>query len=419
MAFTDDFNRADSTAVGNGWVERIDAKWDILGNKLRYLGGGDYRDTQCLRPVAENFGDGTISVEFTRSSTDQSPQAHGRFTVNYFYTAWVLYGVLYLSKVLNRTKTDLGSQSGLTISNGVAYKLSLILSGTTITARLNRVSDGALLGEVVTTDSSITTAGQHGVSAGAAASVIVFDNYSSALTIDAIKSVADIGAGLDSVLATDSSGAKSLADSSMAVESFGISAVAPVSETGGAQDSVSIAVTVSVPDAATGADNPAIVEPPMLSLIERFDGTLSEWTLDAGGGTIQIQTVNNDEKLVLNDTSAGALVSATRAIEGQSAPFCVEADIYAGAGAIAIVEALDALSNVIFSIKLDAGALSGSFDTDNDIASTFALIANRYYGAVFYCDTLSDTVRAWYITGGGSSPSLWTAIGGAKRFSGA
>ena len=47
MAFTDDFNRADSAAVGNGWIERIDAKWEILGNQLRYLGGADYRDAQC------------------------------------------------------------------------------------------------------------------------------------------------------------------------------------------------------------------------------------------------------------------------------------------------------------------------------------------------------------------------------------
>lgn len=418
MAFTDDFNRADSTVVGNDWVERIDAKWDILGNKLRYSGGGDYRDTQCLRPVSENFADGTISVEFTRSSTDQSPQVHGRFTTNYFYTAWVLYGTLYLSKVVNRTKTDLGTHSGLTISNGTAYRLSLILSGTSVTARLNRVSDGVLIGEVASTDSSITNAGQHGVSGGAAATVIVFDNYSSALNIDAAKSVADDGAGLDSVIAADAAGTRSLSESASGAEGVGISAFAPLNETAGGQDSVSIAVTVSVAEAATGADNPAIVEPPMLSFIERFDGTLSAWTLDASGGTAQIQTVNNDEKLVLNDTSASALVSATRAIEGQSAPFCVEADIYAGSGAVAIVEALDALSNVIFSIKFDAGAGVAIFDTDNDTASTFSLTASKYYSVVFYCDTMSDTVRAWYITGGGSSPSVWTAISAAKGYSG-
>ena len=128
---------------------------------------------------------------------------------------------------------------------------------------------------------------------------------------------------------------------------------------------------------------------------------------------------NNDEKLVLNDTSAGALVSATRAFEGQSAPFCVEVDIYAATGAIGLLEALDASGSVIFSIKADALSGLGTFDTDNDAASTFALIASQYYQIVFYCDTLSDVVRAWYMTGGGSSPSVWTAIGGVKSYSGA
>ncbi|MCC6503470.1 MAG: hypothetical protein IT362_10085 [Deltaproteobacteria bacterium] len=418
MAFTDDFNRADSAAVGNGWIERIDAKWEILGNQLRYLGGADYRDAQCLRPASENFADGTISVEFTRSATDQSPQVHGRFTTNYFYAAWVMYGVLYLSKVLNRTKTDLGSLSGLTISNGIAYKLSLIMSGTTITAQLRRVSDGALLGEVIRTDSSITNAGQHGVTGGAAASVIVFDNYSSALTIDATKSVNDDGAGVDSVSAADSSGAKSLADNSIATESVGVIASVPAFETGQADDSVSILVSVSVADSGAGADIPLIVEPSMLTLVERFDGTLDSWTLDVSGGSVQIQTVNNDEKLILVDTSASALVSATRSIEGQSAPFCVEVDIYAATGAVGLLEALDASGSVIFSIKADALSGLATFDTDNDAASTFALTASQYYQIVFYCDTLSDTVRAWYMTGSGAAPSVWTAIGGAKSYSG-
>ena len=65
----------------------------------------------------------------------------------------------------------MASLSGLTISNGTAYRFSLIMSGTTITAQLHRVSDGVLLGEVIRTDSSITNAGQHGVTGGAAATV--------------------------------------------------------------------------------------------------------------------------------------------------------------------------------------------------------------------------------------------------------
>ncbi|MBI2400772.1 MAG: hypothetical protein HYV23_06925 [Deltaproteobacteria bacterium] len=419
MAFTDDFNRADSTTVGNGWIERVDSRWEILNNQLRFPStGGDYRDIQCLRPASENFANGTISVEFTRSATDQAPQVHGRFTANYFYTAWVYYGTLYLSKVINRTKTDLGSAASVTITNGVAYKLSLIMSGTTITARLHRVSDGVLLSEVIRTDSSITNPGQHGVS-GATTAPFTMDNYYSALTIDNTVSETDSGAGADEFSVTDTSGTKSPYDSAYGTESIGISAAAPVVDFGAGQDSVSIAVFVNVGDSGTGDDLPTIAEPAMLGLLERFDGTLADWTLDTSGGSVQIQTVNNDEKLVLNDTSATAIVSATRSIEGQSAPFCIEADIYAATGAIGLLEALDAGGNAVFSIRTDAGAGQGTFDTDNDTPSTFGFSAGAYYQIVLYCNTLNDTVQAWYITGTGASPSVWTAAGSAKSYSGA
>lgn len=420
VAFTDDFNRADSTTVGNDWIERVDSRWEILSNQLRFpTTAGDYRDIQCLRPTSENFANGTISVEFTRSATTQSPQVHGRFTTDYFYSAWVYYDVLYLSKVINRTKTDLGNATAsAAITNAVAYKLSLIMNGTTLTAQVHRVSDGVLLAEVIRTDSSITNSGQHGVSGGTAAP-FTLDNFYSAMTIDATKSVTDDGAGVDAVTVTDTSGTKNPTDSGSGAESIGISVTAPVADSGAGQDSVSITVFINVGDSGAGLDTPTVVQPAMLGLLERFDGTLADWTLDQAGGTAQIQTVNNDEKLVLNDTSASALVSATRAIEGQSAPFCIEVDIYAGTGAIGLLEVLDGSDNVLFSIKADANTLLGTFDTDNDAASTFAILASKYYQIVFYCDTISDTVKAWYITGTGTAPSTWTAIGAAKSYSGA
>lgn len=421
MAFIDDFNRADSTTVGNGWVERQDAYWDIYGNQLRWLGGGNYRDAQCYRPASENFINGTLSIEFTRSDTGTAPHIHARANAaaGTFYTAWVYGNTLTISKVISRTKTDLGSVACSTIANGVAYKLTFILNVTSLTAQVHRVSDSVLMGEKVITDSAISASGQHGVCGDASAVDIIFDNFYSAMAIDATKSVTDDGAGDDAVTATDTSGTKNPTDSGSGAESIGISVSAPVTDTGAGADSIAITVFLNVGDTGTGDDTPTIVQPAMLGLLERFDGTLDDWTLDTSGGTAQIQTVNNDEKLVLNDTSASALVSATRSIEGQSAPFCIEVDIYAGTGAIGLLEALDAADNVLFSIKADANTLLGTFDTDNDTASTFALIASKYYNIVFYCDPLTDTVKAWYITGTGTAPSTWTAIGAGKSYSGA
>ena len=419
MAFTDDFNRADSATVGNGWVERQDAYWDIFGNQLRWLGGGNYRDAQCYRPTSENFINGTISVEFTRSSADTAPHVDARFTTDNFYTTWVYNNTLYISKVINRTRTDLGTQALSTIVNGVSYKLTFILNGTSLTAQVHRVSDSVLMGEKAVTDSSITGNGQHGVCGDASQTDLIFDNFYAAMAIDATKSVTDDGIGADAVTATDTSGTKNPTDSGSGSESIGISVTAPVADTGQGQDSISITVFVNIGDSGAGVDTPTVIEPAMLGLLERFDGTLANWMLDTTGGTAQIQTVNFDEKLVLNDTSASALVSATRSIEGQSAPFCIEVDIYAGTGAIGLLEALDASDNVIFSIKADAGAGLGTFDTDNDTPSTFVLTVSKYYQIVFYCDSLSDTVKAWYITGSGTAPSTWTAIGAAKSYSGA
>lgn len=419
MAFTDDFNRADSTTVSNGWIERVDSRWEVRTNQLYFTGtvGGNYLDIQCLRPTSENFTNGTVVVEFKLTSADNSPMVIGRYTANYFYAAWVYSNTLYLSKIINRTKTDLGNQSTGALSNGVYYRLTLILSGSSLTARVHRVSDSVQLAEVTVTDSSITNSGQTGVT-GQTWPDFYFDNFLATQTLDATKSVTDSGAGVDFVQATDTSNNKISTDSGSGSETVGISVIAPVADAGQGQDSVSITVFIGVGDTGVGVDAPAIVQPPMLSLLERFDGTLNNWTLDTSGGTAQIQTVNFDEKLILNDTSASALVSATRAIEGQSAPFCIETDIYVGTGAIGLLEALDVANNVLFSIKADAGAGLGTFDTDTDTASTFALTVSAYYNIVFYCDPLTDTVRAWYLTGTGTAPTAWTAIGVAKVYSG-
>lgn len=424
MAFTDDFNRADSATVGNGWIESVDAVWSILSNKLRHTpNNSNYLTQQIWRPTSEDFANGIISVEWTRSSTSQYPIICARKqagVTTYYMAGLISSSMIVISKVVSGARTDLTDKvvSALTTTANT-FKFTFTMSGSSLTLRVDGVTNPGYIDEITWTDSSITAAGQSGLSgATGAGPTLDYDNFSATMTVDATKSVIDAGTGADSVSATDISGVKNPTDSGTGTESIGISVSAPVAETGQGQDSVSITVFVGVGDTGTGVDTPTIVEPPMLGLLERFDGTLAAWTLDTTGGTAQIQTVNFDEKLVLNDTSGSALVSATRSIEGQSAPFCIEVDIYAGTGAIGLLEALDASNNVLFSIKADANTLLGTFDTDTAAASTFALTASTYYNIVFYCDTLSDTVRAWYITGNGSAPQTWIEIGTTKSYSG-
>lgn len=425
VAFTDDFNRADSATVGNGWIESVAAVWSILSNKLRHTpNNSSYLTQQAWRPTTENFANGIISVEWKRSSTSQYPIicARKQAGADTYYMAW-LFGssTIYLSKVVSGTRTDLTSKSVSALSTtGNTFKFTFTLDGSTLTLTVDGITNPGFIDEITTTDSSITATGQSGLS-GATGSgpTLDYDNFSAAMTIDATKSVADDGVGTDAVAVEDTSGNKNPIDSGTGTESIGISVTAPVADAGQGADSVAITVFINVEDSGAGEDTPAIVQPAMLGLLERFDGTLADWTLDTSGGTAQIQTVNNDEKLVLNDISGSALVSATRIIEGQSAPFCIEVDIYAGTGAIGLLEALDGSDNVLFSIKADANTLLGTFDTDAAAASTFALTASKYYNIVFYCDPLADTVRAWYITGAGTAPQTWVAIGATKSYSGA
>lgn len=420
MAFTDNFNRADSSTVGNNWIESVDARWSILNNKLRASGGGDMLTNQLWRPTSENFANGFAEVEWKRSASDQVAQIHARKQagVQTFYIAWIQYGNFFISKVVSGTRTEIATKTGLSINQTDTYKLKFTLSGTSLVARLDNVTASSFVWELTVTDSAISASGQHGLSISAGTATIDYDNFSSGLTIDATKSVADDGAGLDNISVTDTSGVKTPSDSGSGTEAIGINAYAPVQDAGQGQDSISVTVFLNITETGAGADYPSIIEPAMLGLLERFDGTLANWTLDQSGGTAQIQTVNNDEKLILNDTSTSALICATRAIEGQSAPFCIEADIYVGAGAIGLIEALDSGDNILFSMKADAVAGQGTFDTDYDAASTFTLTANKYYQIVFYCNTLNDTVKAWYITGAGSTPSVWTAISAAKSYTG-
>lgn len=425
MAFLDDFNRADSAGLGNNWTEQSDI-YGILGGQARSSGGGVNWKNSCIRPTGEQWENGTVEVEFTVAAAFQTyPRLEARFTmpggIPQYYATYATSTTLYIGRYQSSSWNTIGSQAiSPALSVGTKYRLTFILNGSSLTAELREASSGDLLASKNVTSSHITGPGRQGFGTGATATQPTdFDNFSSSELIDAVKSLNDEGTGADIVSVADTSSNMSAADSGTGADGVVISASVPQADGGQGADSVSIAVFLGVGDIGSGTDAPSIVEPAMLSLLERFDGTLDDWAVDTSGGTALIQTVDNDEKLVLNGISGAGVVSATRAIEGQSAPFCFEADIYAASGAAGVIEALDAAGNVLFSVKADGAAGLGTFDTDNDTASTFSLSAATYYQVVFYCETLTDIVKAWHITGSGASPSAWTAIGAAKGFSGA
>src|SRR5574340_800334 len=64
-----------------------------------------------------------------------------------------------------------------------------------------------------------------------------------------------------------------------------------------------------------------------LVFLERFNGTLSNWTLYQGGGTVAIANVDYSNKMQLNDTSATDKVSATRTFAEPAGKYIVEYDM--------------------------------------------------------------------------------------------
>jgi hypothetical protein len=62
--FSDDFERPDDVDVGNGWIEKDPAWFELELGAVNKLTGGDYRDNLVYRPVGESQLDIEATVEF-------------------------------------------------------------------------------------------------------------------------------------------------------------------------------------------------------------------------------------------------------------------------------------------------------------------------------------------------------------------
>lgn len=69
--FSDDFNRANNDALGNGWLEKSPSAFAIATNEAAKVGAGgnDYRNNIAYRPASEDILDVEASVELRLTST--------------------------------------------------------------------------------------------------------------------------------------------------------------------------------------------------------------------------------------------------------------------------------------------------------------------------------------------------------------
>lgn len=181
MSFSDDFNRADSATVGNGWTENAASLTSILSNKLRFIGGGSFASNVCVAPSSGDFADGEVIVEFVHSGA-AVPQMYARWT----HGSGNGYIIYYNSNLFRMERITGGGQTSLstasyTLVAGTNYRMTFTLSGSTKTGvlrDLDLASDVATVSD--SADSTYTASASTGVSLHTAGTVD-YDNFSSTI----------------------------------------------------------------------------------------------------------------------------------------------------------------------------------------------------------------------------------------------
>jgi len=151
--FTDNFNRADSTTLGNGWTE-VQGDLKILSNEVRN------EAIQIYHMAIQGSLSGTyqdVACDFARTTSNGAPRFGVMLRyqdINNYYYVWRQTGGtnrLYISKVVNGVKTDLANTSISGPGVNTLFTIEGIADGTTLKLKLNGVE------KVSTTDSTFSS----------------------------------------------------------------------------------------------------------------------------------------------------------------------------------------------------------------------------------------------------------------------
>ena len=141
-----------------------------------------------------------------------------------------------------------------------------------------------------------------------------------------------------------------------------------------------------------------------LTLLERFDGDLSGWTLGTVGGTVSIVIQDHSTKLRLNDTSASSYVSATKTYEEPSCKYLLEYDINVATSGVGICDLLDSSDNVIVTVDVGTIASTLSFSTNSISGTTSSFPHDTHVQVILVVDPISKVVSC-YMTDQTPSPN--------------
>ncbi len=146
--FSDAFTRADSTVLGNGWVEDT-GDWSILANALHTVVAGI-----CHQTTAPSTADYDVEVTLATYAGTAGIGPIGRVAdANNFYLVHSRAGAFELWKVVGGAFTLLGSSA---VSAGPGQVVKLSMAGTTIVGYSGGVA------QVTVTDASLAAIGSAG-----------------------------------------------------------------------------------------------------------------------------------------------------------------------------------------------------------------------------------------------------------------
>ena len=143
--FVDDFSRPDSAVLGNGWIEKDPAAFDLVGGMAaKQASGGSYLDTAVYRPAGEDTLDEEVTVELQLLSTSPGyPQIFSRLQSSTAGIGGTLDG--YILYIDNRTdRAILGRQTGSAFVTPLATITMAPALNTVDTYRMRLRSTGTL-----------------------------------------------------------------------------------------------------------------------------------------------------------------------------------------------------------------------------------------------------------------------------------
>ena len=193
VVFQDDFTRADSTDLGNSWVEQNASVGSISSNKMLIssTSASAINVNRISRPMIERYQDQTVSAEFSYGTASRisgmffrTQSVSGNLTGYATSFNWNT-STLGVSRLSNGTSTAISGGS-LTLSQAInqahTYRLTasaIGISPTTITITLHNVTTDTQAGTITVTDSfaGLQTTGTVGLYNNDNAATVNIDNF--------------------------------------------------------------------------------------------------------------------------------------------------------------------------------------------------------------------------------------------------